>query len=206
MASGAFELARGNREPARAIYLDNIRPSAAQAVPMLVLADSASFLWRWQFYGAAPSLEQEWAEVTAHAQRHFSRASLAFADVHAALAEAATGDDEGVRAALRLAEPRPGRPPAAGRSRASRCAPEQQRSAAATMRRQHGYWRQHSTIAADRRQSRAARGLRGFAGRRPASLRQSARAARLLRARINRRPSARDEAWLALCERSAGEV
>src|SRR5207245_790159 len=42
-----FELACGDAERARAIYLDNIRPSRAQAVPMLVLADSASFLWRW---------------------------------------------------------------------------------------------------------------------------------------------------------------
>jgi len=39
-----FELACGNAEHARAIYLDSIRPSVAQAVPMLVLAGSASFL------------------------------------------------------------------------------------------------------------------------------------------------------------------
>jgi tetratricopeptide (TPR) repeat protein len=48
--SALFELARGDSEGARAIYLDNIRPSVAQAVPMLVLADSASFLWRWRLY------------------------------------------------------------------------------------------------------------------------------------------------------------
>ena len=34
-----FELARSNAERARAIYLDNIRPSVAQAAPMLVLAE-----------------------------------------------------------------------------------------------------------------------------------------------------------------------
>jgi tetratricopeptide (TPR) repeat protein len=44
-----FELALGNSERARTIYLDNIRPSAAKAAPMLVLADAASFLWRWRF-------------------------------------------------------------------------------------------------------------------------------------------------------------
>ena len=92
-----FALACGNSERARAIYIENIRPSVAQAVPMLVLADSASFLWRWRFYGAVPSLEHEWAEVAAHARRHFPHASLAFADLHAALAEAATGDEDGVR-------------------------------------------------------------------------------------------------------------
>src|SRR5207244_13329201 len=89
------------RRPPRSTFfpyttLFRSRPSAAQAVPMLVLADSASFLWRWRFYGAAPPLEQEWAEVTVHARRHFPHAGLAYADVHAALAEAATGDDGGV--------------------------------------------------------------------------------------------------------------
>src|SRR5271169_289620 len=69
----------------------------AQAVPMLVLADSASFLWRWRFYGAAPPLDEEWAEVAAHARRHFPCAGLAFADLHAALAEAATGDADSLQ-------------------------------------------------------------------------------------------------------------
>src|ERR1700738_914602 len=92
-----FELARGNGERSRSIYRENIRPSVATAVPMLVLADSASFLWRWRLYGAAPALEQEWAEVAAHARQHFPRASLAFADLHAALAEAALGDEDAVR-------------------------------------------------------------------------------------------------------------
>src|SRR6516164_1742477 len=95
-----FELAHGNVERSRAIYLDDIRPSAARAAPMLVLADSASFLWRWRFYGAAPSLEDEWAEVAAHARRHFPRAGLAFADLHAALAEAATGDEDDLQSRI----------------------------------------------------------------------------------------------------------
>jgi tetratricopeptide (TPR) repeat protein len=88
--SALFELARGNSERACMIYLDNIRPAVAQAAPMLVLADAASFLWRWRFYEASPRLDDEWTEVAAHAQRHFPRASLAFADLHAAFAEAAT--------------------------------------------------------------------------------------------------------------------
>ena len=92
-----FELARGDAARARATYLDSIRPSVAQSAPMLSLADSASFLWRWRLYGAAPPLDQQWGEVAAHARRHFPQASLAFADLHAALAEAATGDDEFVQ-------------------------------------------------------------------------------------------------------------
>jgi tetratricopeptide (TPR) repeat protein len=91
-----FELARGNAERAREIYLDSIRPSVAQSAPMLSLADSASFLWRWWLYELTPPLEEHWAEVAAHAGRHFPRASLAFADLHAALAEAATRDARGL--------------------------------------------------------------------------------------------------------------
>jgi hypothetical protein len=56
-----FELSRGDAERARAIYLDSIRPSVAQSAPMLSLADSASFLWRWRLYGAAPSLDSNGA-------------------------------------------------------------------------------------------------------------------------------------------------
>jgi hypothetical protein len=95
-----FELAQGNPDHAYAIYRANIRPSVAQSVPMLSLADSASFLWRWQLYEAGPPLAEEWVEVVDHAHRHFPRASLAFADLHAGFAEAATGDSAGLRARI----------------------------------------------------------------------------------------------------------
>jgi hypothetical protein len=91
-----FELARGNAELAMAVYRDAIRPTQALSAPMLSLADSASFLWRWQIYGENPPLDGEWEEVAAHTRQHFARASLAFADVHAALAEAANGDQRSV--------------------------------------------------------------------------------------------------------------
>jgi hypothetical protein len=55
----------------RAVYFDSIRPSVALSAPMLSLADSASFLWRWQLYGAGPPIEQVWIEVVEHARRHF---------------------------------------------------------------------------------------------------------------------------------------
>jgi hypothetical protein len=95
-----FELARGNSDHARAIYLDSIRPSVAQSAPMLSLADSASFLWRWWLYAVTPPLAAEWDEVAAHARRHFPRASLAFADLHACFAEAATSDGNAAKARI----------------------------------------------------------------------------------------------------------
>ena len=158
-----FELARGDAARARAVYLDSIRPSVAQSAPMLSLADSASFLWRWRLYGAAPPLDQQWGEVAAHARRHFPQASLAFADLHAALAEAAIGNDEFVQARIGTAPPRPGRPPPTGQCcarivRRRRCPrPWCKRRGRAAARR--GARRP----APDWRKSRATRGLRGLA-------------------------------------------
>jgi tetratricopeptide (TPR) repeat protein len=195
-----FELARGDAARARAIYLDNIRPSVAQAAPMLVLADSASFLWRWRFYGVAPPLDQEWAEVAAHARRYFPHVSLAFADLHAALAEAATGNVESLQ--TRIAElrslAREGRLPpgdvapalcagaaALGRSDNAEAA-EILEPALADLPRIGGSHAQREVF----EDSLIVAYLRSG---------QSAKAAPLLRARLGRRPSARDEVWLTLC-------
>ena len=167
---------------------------------MLSLADSASFLWRWRLYGAAPPLDQQWGEVAAHARRHFPEASLAFADLHAALAEAAIGDDEFVQRRIgglhHLA--RDGRLPP-GNVAPALCA-----GAAALARGAN---------------AEAARLLEGALADLPriggshaqrevfedslilAYLRsgQPASAEPLLRSRLSRRPSARDEAWLEQC-------
>ncbi len=195
-----FELARGNSERARAIYRDNIKPTVALAAPMLVLADAASFLWRWRYYTMAPPLEAEWTEVVTHVRRHFPGASLAFADVHAAFAEAAIGDADGVRQRIEGLE----RLTRAGRLPSGEVAPALCAGAAALARGDY----------AD-----AARALEAALADLPriggshaqrevfedslivAHLRsgQRARAEALLRARLARRASARDDAWLATC-------
>ena len=88
-----FELERGNPDRARELYADAIRPAASAAPPLFSLADAASFLWRWQIYEAGAALD-DWSEVAAHARQHFPQAGVHFADVHAALAEGASGDRE----------------------------------------------------------------------------------------------------------------
>jgi tetratricopeptide (TPR) repeat protein len=195
-----FELARGNPERARAVYLDSIRPSVALSAPMLSLADSASFLWRWELYGMAPPLDEEWFEVVGHARRHFPRATLAFADLHAGFAEAATKDAEGVRSRIgglaRLAEE--------GRLPPGNVAPALCAGAAALVCGEH---------AESAKVLEAALGdlprIGGSHAQREvfedslivAYIRsgQPAKAEPLLRSRLARRPSSRDEAWLALC-------
>ena len=195
-----FELARGDAARAQAIYLDNIRPSVALAAPMLVLADSASFLWRWRLYEAAPPLDKEWAEVAAHALRYFPHASLAFADLHAAFAEAATGNTDGLQtriAGLRNLV-RDGRLPpgevapalcaaAAALGRGDNAEAAQiLEPALADLPRVGGSHAQREIF----EDSLIVAYLRSG---------QAAKATPLLRARLGRRLSARDEAWLVRC-------
>ena len=195
-----FELARGNAERARSIYLDNIRPSVAQAAPMLVLADSSSFLWRWRFYDLGPSLDQEWAEVAAHARRYFPHASLAFADIHAALAEAGTSDEDGLQS--RIADCRAW--PVMADCRRAKSHPHLCAGMAALGRGDNAEAAQILELAlADLSRIGGSHAQREIVEDSLiiAYLRsgQSAKAAPLLHTRLGRRPSARDKAWLALC-------
>jgi hypothetical protein len=195
-----FALAQGERERARAVYLDAVRPSVAQTAPMLSLADSASFLWRWRLHWGVPPLDAEWAEVVAHARRHFPRAGLAFADLHAALAEAATGDKDALQRRVDALSglAREGRLPpgevapalCAGMAALARAdmagAADLLAAALPDLPRVGGSHAQRevfedSLIAAYMRSE------------------QPGKAAALLRARLDRRPSVRDAAWLAEC-------
>jgi len=97
-----FELACGRPERARALYEDAIRPAVSHAPPLFNLADAASFLWRWRIYGESPPVDEAWPEVAAHAKRYFPQAGIHFADVHAALAEAVSAEDESL--AMRIAQ------------------------------------------------------------------------------------------------------
>jgi tetratricopeptide (TPR) repeat protein len=88
-----FELARGNPDRARELYTDAVRPTVSAAPPLFSLADAASFLWRWWIYEVGKELDG-WNEVAAHARQYFPQAGIHFADVHAALAEGASGERE----------------------------------------------------------------------------------------------------------------
>jgi tetratricopeptide (TPR) repeat protein len=195
-----FELARGNPARARAIYLDSIRPAVAQSAPMLSLADSASFLWRWKLYGIVPELDREWLEVISHARRHFPRAGLAFADLHAGFAEAATLDVEAVRSRViglhKLADEDrlpPGRMAAALCEGAAALARGDDAAAARVL---EDVLPELPRIGGSHAQREVFEDSLIIAYLRA---RQSEKAERLLRARLERRPSSRDDAWLALC-------
>jgi tetratricopeptide (TPR) repeat protein len=99
-----FELARGRPDTARDLYDDAIRPGASQAPPFFTLFDAASFLWRCHIYGENPPPPGDWVELHEFGERHFPHAALHFADLHAALAAAASGAQDA--AARRIGEAR----------------------------------------------------------------------------------------------------
>jgi hypothetical protein len=86
-----WELDAGDPAAALRRYGEAIRPRRSQAAPMPTLADAASFLWRCRLYGATAE-PLPWPEVVALAHEAFPQAGFAFADLHAAMAEAGSGD------------------------------------------------------------------------------------------------------------------
>jgi len=90
---GLFELAAGHYGRVLDVYERYIAPSAMYS--RLALADAASLLWRVQIYeGADRALP--WQSVREIADRVAALPGYAFADVHAAMAYGAAGDDAAI--------------------------------------------------------------------------------------------------------------
>jgi len=88
-------LERGDVAGALALYERHVQPSASLGLPLNVLSDCVSFLWRMRAHGLeAPA--GAWDEVAAYAGPMHPRAGLPFADVHMAMLDAATGRREAV--------------------------------------------------------------------------------------------------------------
>ena len=96
-------LERGEVEAALAIYDDKVRPPVSQALPINVVSDGASLLWRLDAYGhGAP--RDLWREVADYARAAFPRAGHAFLDAHMALIEATSGDRQALEARISTLE------------------------------------------------------------------------------------------------------
>jgi tetratricopeptide (TPR) repeat protein len=81
----------GDHEAAMRTYLKGVHPGASWGPPINTISDAASFLWRCELNGR-PRDYGRWREVSEYGTKNFPSAGLAFADVHRALAYAATGD------------------------------------------------------------------------------------------------------------------
>jgi tetratricopeptide (TPR) repeat protein len=86
-----FELAAGHYARVLDLYDRVLRPAASLGTAIITLCDASALLWRCDLYGAVAT-GNRWQEVHDFALQAFPRAGVTFADVHAALTYAATGD------------------------------------------------------------------------------------------------------------------
>ena len=82
----------GDLDGALAIYEQHIKPADRPYPPLNIFTDGASLLWRLSLAGQA-GLEPHWLDIAAYGGTYFPQAGAHFADVHFALAAAATGSD-----------------------------------------------------------------------------------------------------------------
>lgn len=71
----------------------DVKPGAALGMPINILSDTASILYRAELAGETVAKEK-WREVSAYAAKFFPNPGLSFIDYHAALAHAMAGDGE----------------------------------------------------------------------------------------------------------------
>jgi hypothetical protein len=88
-------LERGDTDRALAICADHVQPSVSAGMPINVVSDTASFLWRLQAYGHTVP-EGLWQAAAAYAGPAFPKAGFAFADAHMAILDAASGNRDAV--------------------------------------------------------------------------------------------------------------
>ncbi|MEO8203581.1 MAG: tetratricopeptide repeat protein [Betaproteobacteria bacterium] len=91
-----WHLEAGNIDAARHIYTSAVRPGGSWGPPINTLSDSASFLWRSQLAGHR-NAAAAWGEVRDYALKEFPRAGVTFADVHSAVAYAASADRDALQ-------------------------------------------------------------------------------------------------------------
>jgi hypothetical protein len=97
------ELESGDAAEAFRVYRENIAPDVIWGPPLNALTDAVAFLRRAELAGQ-PREPARWQVVHDFAHKMFPRAGVAFADTHAALADAVTGD--GAALAARVGEMR----------------------------------------------------------------------------------------------------
>ncbi|MFM9942990.1 MAG: tetratricopeptide repeat protein [Hyphomicrobiaceae bacterium] len=88
-----WSMETGNTAQAWEIYARDMQPGAAWGPQLNVLTDCASFLHRAEIAGE-PRRPELWRDLSVYAAQWFPKSGVAFADIHAALAHAMTGDGE----------------------------------------------------------------------------------------------------------------
>jgi tetratricopeptide (TPR) repeat protein len=98
-----FELQAGDATSAFRLYSQAVAPEVNRDPAISILANAASFLWRWELAGQ-PHDPARWQAMHAFARKVSPRAGNAYADWHMALVEAAAGDADALEARVREME------------------------------------------------------------------------------------------------------
>lgn len=94
-------LDRGDAEAALATYAEHIQPAVTQGVPINVVSDCASLLWRVGAYGYKVP-DGLWDQVASYSDRAFPKAGHAFVDTHMLMVAAAAGNGAALKDRVRL--------------------------------------------------------------------------------------------------------
>ncbi|TFW39699.1 tetratricopeptide repeat protein [Pseudomonas putida] len=84
-------LERDDLDGALGMYAEHVAPTVATGLPINVISDTSSFLWRMQAYGHTVPASL-WDEAAQYAANYFQQPGFPFADFHMALLAAATGN------------------------------------------------------------------------------------------------------------------
>ena len=84
-------LERGDADGALAIYERHVQPSVSLGLPINIMTDAVSLLWRLRAYGYEVP-ERLWEDAKAYSEAKFPNAGFSFVDAHMGLLAAATGD------------------------------------------------------------------------------------------------------------------
>jgi tetratricopeptide (TPR) repeat protein len=85
----------------------DIKPGVAQGMPINVLTDTASILYRAELAGVDVPKER-WTAISDYASQFFPNASLGFIDIHAALAHAMAGNTDALMRLIKNPNPATG--------------------------------------------------------------------------------------------------
>lgn len=94
-----WKLGEGDIEAVWDLVDHYVAPGASQAFPLIVMTDYAAMLYRAELAGY-PVPAERWQTIADYAQHFFPNPGVAFADVHAAMAYAMTGQTEALEAII----------------------------------------------------------------------------------------------------------
>lgn len=84
-------LERGGPDAALTIYERHVQPSASLGLPINIMTDAVSLLWRLRAYGYDVPAHL-WEAAKTYSEAHFPNVGFSFIDAHMGLLAAATGD------------------------------------------------------------------------------------------------------------------